>query len=136
MKGGLVAIRRRPAARAFLSLLLAVVLLACHGAFGVLHQFSGYETRVGDQPSAVEPGASSGGHHSHGGEGKHLPVCPGYAAVIFVVLLGTALVMRLADSRMRADPTICRYARRGFPTAVAFHLARGPTAPALQVFRL
>lgn len=145
-------IRGHPAARIFrrmrfvnangspanelLSLLLVAVLLVCHGAFGALHLFEGYGPRVEEHPSAIERGASPGEHPSHRGGGEHLLICSDYAAVIFVVLLGAALALRLGSSRSWVMHAVRRRAGQNLPTAVAFHLPRGPTAPELQVFRL
>jgi hypothetical protein len=56
--------------------------------------------------------------------------------VIFVVLLGAALALRLGGSRLRVAHLARGQAGRRFPIAVALYLPRGPTAPVLQVFRL
>lgn len=119
-----------------LSLLLVAALLACHGAFGVLHQFPGHGLQVEEHSSAMEQGAGLEEHPSHRGGGESLPGGSNYAAVIFVVLLGAALVLRLSGFRLRVAHMVRRQAERNFPTAIAFHLPRGPTAPVLQVFRL
>lgn len=119
-----------------LSLLLVAALLVCHGAFGVLHQFPVHDMQEEEHSSAMERGADPEEHPSHHGGGEHLSGGSNYAAVIFVVLLGAALVLRLGGLRLRVAQVVRRQAGRKFPTAVAPYLPRGPTAPVLQVFRL
>lgn len=119
-----------------LSLLLVATLLACHGAFGVLHQFPGHGMQEEEHSSAMAQAAGPEEHPPHRGGGEHLPGGSNYAAVIFAVLLGAALALRLGGFRLRVARVTRRQAGRKFPTAVALHLPRGPTAPVLQVFRL
>jgi len=123
-------------ANRFLSLLLVAALLACHGAFGALHQLPGHGLQGKEHSSAMAQGAGPEEHPSHHGEAEHPPGGSNYAAVIFVVLLGAALALRLGGSRLRIAHLARWQAGRRFPTAVALYLPRGPTAHVLQVFRL
>jgi hypothetical protein len=123
-------------ANRFLSLLLVAALLACHGAFGALHQLPGHGLQEEEHSSAMAQGAGPEEHPSHHGEEEPPPGGSNYAAVIFVVLLGAALALRLGGSRLRVAHLARWEAERRFPTDVALYLPRGPTAPVLQVFRL
>lgn len=123
-------------ANRFLSLLLVAALLVCHGAFGALHQLPGHGLQGGEHSSAMAQGAGPEEHPSHHGEGEPPPGGSTYAAVIFVVLLGAALALRLGGFRLQVAHLVRWQAGRRFPTAVALYLPRGPTAPVLQVFRL
>jgi hypothetical protein len=127
--------------RGLLALLLVGALLLCHGAYGAQHQF--HQT----SGTALLPTAEQSPHaphaHTHGAEdGKHPDAtgegclgCVPYAATLLVIFLGTAAVWFSSTSRgwsrgAAASPSLVRL----FPPGV-LHQARGPTLPALQVFR-
>jgi hypothetical protein len=128
--------------RGLLALLLVGALLLCHGAYGALHQL--HQTSGTTLLPAAEPSSSSSHTHTHGAEdGEHPGAagegcigCVPYAATLLVFFLGTAAVWFLSASRgwsrgMAALPSSGRLFSPG-----ELHPARGPTLPALQVFRL
>ena len=125
---------------AALALLLAVTLLLCHGVLGAHHQLH--------QVSSADVSPTFG-HPTHGGVG-HMDAhsveqhpsgvhdgcftCVAYAAVLLVVSLRVLLWLlnvTLAWTR-KAEPSLSSL---GLAVPVP-HQARGPTLPALQVFRL
>ena len=132
---------------------LTVVLLLCHGAFGALHQVSSWpvEHPGGYHASATVPAAAPTTDHQMGHQapvvppalldhqtGEHVGAVAhaGYAAALFVVLLGTAaLALFFAWSPARSSAADARLPGRAL---ALFHLCSPcvPTLPLLQVFRL
>lgn len=156
MKHAYATVSTSPASRRgrILAASLTVVLLLCHGAFGALHQVSSwpFEHPGGHHASAatVPAGASATDHQM----GHQAPVAPpalldhqtgehvgavahaGYAAALFVVLLGAAaLALFFAWSPARSSVADARLPGRAL---ALFHLRspRVPTLSLLQVFRL
>lgn len=151
--------------RVALALLLAGALLVCHGFLGASHVLAHGETQgqthgrtavagvsaVDERPhepgNAASGDAAHGSHHGAtvvappdtGGAGVTYETAPVGAAEYFAVLLvlaGAALLAALfvsgrAPLARRARPTHAPRRGPGFR-----HLARGPSPPLLQVFRL
>lgn len=114
-----------------LAFLLAVALLLCHGVFGALHLLP---DRAGPADHGERPPLLLGEGASQGQPADDGPVDEEYFAVLFVVLLGLGLVVRLSiGPRNRAS--ISR-PYKPLPRSLFLPPPRGPTAPLLQVFRL
>lgn len=114
-----------------LTAFLVFALLMCHGAFGGLHQVSAVSAAP-EQAHHVPAGeATSSQEH----QGWHSLGSSGYAAALFVVLLGTVLVLALSGGPTRGQRSEFRILERVLPPVVLRPI-RGPTVPLLQVFRL
>jgi len=122
--------------------LLVVTVLVCHGLFGAAHQTftpatgtHGHHAPVHTQ--ATDPGENHDGHQTGHHEAGHLAGSAEYAAVLVTVLLGAALVLLLSTIHLRDTAPMLQPAGRRFRvTPAGLHPTRGPTLPALQVFRL
>ncbi|AHY47881.1 Hypothetical Protein RradSPS_2598 [Rubrobacter radiotolerans] len=126
-----------------LTMALVLALLLCHGAFGSLHLVQG------DAAPGTSSGASHGAMHTgHDDDpGQRGPAgislhsgmsAEDYFAVpVAAALLGALAALALPVSRVlratRVEPAIRRIAPAGRARP---NLPRGPTLPALQVFRL
>ena len=126
----LLSIKQLPA----LLVLLAGTLLLCHGVFGGLHLVcvppecaSGTEHGEEYQPAA---GAAGGTQHVHpAGHGTSTE----YFAVVVAGLLGLLLSLLPKSAPLRIGTDWGPVLRRAW---AVFRLARAPTSPILQVFRL
>ena len=116
-------------------LLVAPALLLCHGAFGYAHQLERTESLTG--PSVSQ---SAHAHEAHG----HIPTGHGYSdgthppgayfATLLALLFGAVLLPAFGELP-RPELAVPKPAGRRPPSPVP-HPPRGPTRPALQVFRL
>ena len=130
----------KPGKSAALTLLLAVALLLCHGVLGARHQLHQVSS-ASVSPAFGNPTHGGVGHtDAHSVEqqpnGGHdgCSTCVAYAAVLLIVSLRVLLWLlngTLAWAR-KAEPSLSSL---GLAVPVP-HPARGPTLPALQVFRL
>ncbi len=125
----------RPVNRGLLSLFLVGTLLLCHGAFGALHQL---EERglVQHHPAAHALADHAAGHRDggHGISGDEPAGPTNYAAVLVILLLGTAYLLRRRTGAPPAPPPFALATVR--PRTALPLRARGPSPPLLQVFRL
>jgi hypothetical protein len=112
-----------------LAFLLAVVLLLCHGVFGVHHLLP-------DRAGPVDHGERSplliGEGESQGQPSEDGPAGEEYFAVLIVVLLGL-VVLRDVGPRYRVSVS---RSYEPLPRPLFLPPQRGPTAPLLRVFRL
>lgn len=128
------------------ALLLVGALLLCHGALGALHLVHGPQPPpVGDR--VADEGHAGGTGHGKKDPGEHPPHRPGhhgpgagYSAVLLgglsgALLGGLALSLLLSGGRSVGALPALGYSAKAFSSRVIV-LARGPTLPALQVFRL
>lgn len=115
--------------------LVAAALLVCHGAFGYAHQLELTEGLAGPPSQAAhahEAGGQVSAGHGYSG-GTHPPGA--YFATLLALFFG-ALLQGLPGRRFsRAASGVQAWSGRRLPSVV-FHPPRGPTLPALQVFRL
>lgn len=114
----------------FLAPILVLTLLVCHGSLGGTHRLV-LEPAL---PAEAEAVAGHSASHSSGHSAEDHPAPPvDVAAALFLVLLGYALRALLRSSRGGcAQPGT---APPGFARAHPL-VARPPTPPLLQVFRL
>ncbi len=118
----------------FLTALLVVALLLCHGALGGLHQVSA-KPAVPEQAHHVSADeAMSPQEHQGGHQGSHPLSSSDYAAALSVVLLLGAVLVLVLSGGLTRRPEL-RILERVLPPP-GFRPIRGPTAPLLQVFRL
>jgi len=109
--------------------LLVVAVFICHGLFGAAHL-------------TFTPTTGAHGHHAqvaaHGEDhaAGHLAGGAEYAAVLVSILIGTALGLLLRAIHSRDATTVLHPADWNHRAAAWLHPSRGPTLPALQVFRL
>jgi hypothetical protein len=117
---------------------VVVALLMCHGVYGAAH-------RVHQAPGATGHHHGAGHYAPHGDglgtvgghPGPHDEGCFGcvaYAASLLVVSIGAVLWLLRGSLSWDEDNAAMLFPVRG-PGSV-LHPARGPTLPALQVFRL
>lgn len=120
-----------PTTKGVVAPLLLVSLLFCHGFLGALHQ-------VPDSPDHSHPAEKHSSQAPAEDLCDHPEICLGhsdYAAALISLLFGAILGLLLSNARIRDGFTAFRLPERFLPPLV-LHLARGPTAPLVQVFRL
>ena len=118
----LLSIKRLPA----LLVLLAGTLVLCHGVFGGLHLVCVPPECVGGAEHGAEHGAQDEHPAGHGTSTE-------YFAVVVAGLLGLLLSWLPKGGLSRAGSHWFPILRQAF---AIFRLARAPTLPVLQVFRL
>ncbi len=117
---------------ALLALLLAGALLLCHGVYGAMHLCPSLQAPAhqGHEHPAMETGMTT--HDEH-------PAChltgTEYFAVLLTAFLGLLLGLLLKGARSWVSVAAPLAVGRRSPPVI-LHPPRGPTLPALQVFRL
>jgi hypothetical protein len=100
----------KPPAIRYLSVLLVVTLLLCHGAFGALHLFCHSLECLSDAEHWTEIGRAVGDAHDHPADhGVGHGTSAGYFAVVVFGLLW--LLLELLSRRALADQPCCALAR-------------------------
>lgn len=128
-----------PGTGRLLAALLVAVVLLCHGVFGAAHLIYGavaYSPPAGEHAAGHPPDEGRDGA-GHGERPASHHADAGYFAVLVGILLGGPALWVLIRKTRRRDGIFCALRRfAGRPLAAIFKLARGPTPPLLQVFRL
>lgn len=111
----------------------------CHGVFGFAHEISCHECASTDLLASMsQAGSEHGLEHSAGhasGDGPAGGVAfVGYFGVV-LALFGVAVLWLLRGAWRRDWDAFARL-YRSRPSPASSRLARGPTLPLLQVFRL